>query len=120
MPETGRSSQTVTPTLPYRHVMNRMTSSLVVACIATFGLLVNASDGASGAESTDTTVVTIDPNMPDDFLSLYPDLDDGELADLPSTGFPLMTVFTIAMFMFTVSAIPLIAALWCARRRATD
>lgn len=68
------------------------------------------------AASSDSTIVTIDPDMPDDFLNLYPELDSEEAAALPTAGFPVLSIVAIALFLLLVSTIPLVAALVVERR----
>lgn len=74
--------------------------------------------GASNADGTDTTVVTIDPTMPDDFLNLYPELDGDERAELPRTGASPESYAGPGLFLVGVAAVA--AATITARRRRTD
>ena len=97
--------------------MNRTTRLLftLIALLAV-GVMLSHQDQPATA-SSDTTVVTIDPNMPDDFLNLYPELDDDELAELPGTGFSRASFAQIGLLVVGVVAVAVAVAMTLGRRR---
>lgn len=98
--------------------MHRITAGFATALVFTLGTMHEAPVGASNTDTSDTTtVVTIDPNMPDDFLNLYPELDDGELAELPGTGTSPGSYAGLGVFAVGVAAVA-VAVATARRRRA--
>jgi hypothetical protein len=89
---------------------------LALLAVLIFGMLV-ASHDTSQAASPDTTIITIAPDMPDDFLNLYPDFDNNELAALPSTGTPIETFASLGILTFGVLAIAFAVATTFIRTR---
>ena len=99
--------------------MNRMTRLLctLIALLAVGVMLSQENQPATA--SSDTTVVTIDPKMPDDFLNLYPELDGDELAELPSTGLSRASFAQIGLLVVGVVAVAVAVAMTLGRRRET-
>lgn len=98
--------------------MHRIFAGLIATLLVMFGAALAAPVGASGVDTTDTTMITIDPNMPDDFLNLYPELDGDELAELPGTGASPDSYAGLGLFAIGVAAVAI--AVTTARRRRPD
>ena len=96
--------------------MHRIITGIVAALTLMLCVMHVGPATASTTDSTDTTVVTIDPNMPDDFLNLYPELDGDELAELPRTGASPESYAGPGLFAIGVAAVA-IAAITARRRR---
>jgi hypothetical protein len=98
----------------------RRAFGVLVALSATLLFVLFASSGeASTATPSDTTIITIAPDMPDDFLSIYPDFSEEELAQLPRSGVAAET-FIIGFLIFGILTVVLaVAMLWIHSRRQT-
>lgn len=97
--------------------MSRLAGLLwFLAALLVLGMAVERAIQPASA-SSDTTVVTIDPNMPDDFLNLYPELDGDDLAELPSTGVSFTSLAPIALLVAGVVGVVVAVALTVGRRR---
>lgn len=98
--------------------MTRMNSFVVVLLLSlvVIGFSIGPDDSALIA-STDTTQVTLDPNMPDDFLNLYPDLTDEEIIGLPDTGVSLASVAGVGLLAMGILAVAAAVAVTLSRQR---
>lgn len=96
--------------------MQRVITGFATAVMIMFSVALPTSVGASSANGTDITVVTINPNMPDDFLNLYPELDGNEIAELPNTGASPESYAGPGLFLVGAAAVA-IAAITARRRR---
>jgi hypothetical protein len=84
-----------------------LTLSLMICVFVGFAMV---SKNVSKAATTDTTIVTIAPNTPDDFLNLYPDLSNEELAELPSVGASIESIAGLGLLIFGILAVAATAA----------
>jgi hypothetical protein len=101
--------------------MRRIPGVLVsLMAILVFGMAVSAG-GTSQAASPNFTIVTIPPDTPDDFLNLYPDFDDNELAQLPLSGVSSGSFIYFGIVALGVLAVALAVSLMMIRtqRRAS-
>jgi hypothetical protein len=95
------------------------THSIVVVLLLSLLVIafsVGPNDSALMA-TTDTTSVTLDPNMPDDFLNLYPDLTGDEIIGLPDTGVSLASVAGVGLLALGVLAVGAAVAVTLSRQR---
>lgn len=87
--------------------MKRVMHTFVVVMLAALAVVSLAGPVVA---SSDSTIVTIDPTMPDDFLNLYPELDGEEAANLPATGVSATDFVSIGLITFGITAVALAAA----------
>ena len=98
--------------------MNRFTTFVAVATLSLFVIgFSSIPDDSTLMASTDSTAVTLDPNIPDDFLNLYPDLTEDELVGLPDTGVSLASIAAIGLLVAGVLAVGVAVAMAVSRPR---
>ena len=111
--------------------MKRIAITIAVATLSLFvvGFAFIPEDSTLLA-TTDSTAVTLDPNMPDDFLNLYPDLTEDDLVGypdlneddqvvLPDTGVSLASIAAIGLLLAGVLAVGVAVAMAVPRPRRT-
>jgi hypothetical protein len=97
--------------------MNQLTRAVTVLLLAGITLTLAAHQADA---SSDSTIVTIDPDMPDDFLNLYPDMNEEELAALPASGVAFDSMIRIGILLSGIAATVVATAMVLRRRETVD
>jgi len=84
-----------------------LTLSLMIGVLVGFAM---ASYNYSQAATIDTTVITIAPDTPDDFLNIYPDLSDVEFSQLSSVEESVDSTIGLGLLIFGILAVAATAA----------